>query len=654
MKFSIITVLMLSLSAAVCAQNLEAGRGEGGVILYYHGPLPLGGEAEIVRTDQSGQSKSFKIYPSKNEKEVFENSRNIPAVHKFLNQLDKDGAAHVWKMLQSAKNTTDINMFRLPSVAFGCGLALRDSTAKITENYSYQLLVNEQKLGSAVKVNANEDTKLYSPVKVGRSTKDASVRMGWIVPKESQLNLLGFVTYRSEPLAEKYSPLITLQGFQNQTDSLIATVRDTTTHLVGSWNYVIRLVDRFGAVGPPSQPIMAHNYPPESLPRVVKFKAKGQSNLPAVNLSWRVENAFRVRNLKLYRSRFADKNYELIKELAPTDTSTVDYIVDVMEAYFYFIEIGDIGGEENLRSVMTPAISQYKTEAFPVSEIEAAPKEKGILVTWRGHIPNDRGYYVLRMEGFSDSLKIISNFIPASTDTAVYSYLDKDASLRGDRNYTYGVMSESHGYLKSEVLLTASARPNIPIHVPVAQSLRLRPHDDESGYSLSWQHVSNSEYNNLFGYRVYYRKNPNSNYIEFTTHLILPDTNWIELPVFTPETEWAVKTFDVFGNESDFSNSVKVNNPFYYDFGPKYLRAEPLENVVELRWNNTSPERITGFKLYRTDGKNEPELIKGFKPDELSFNVELPDDDIVHYYQIVAFDKHNAPSTPSEWVIVSR
>jgi len=638
----------------LCAQSLEAGRGEDGVIVYYHGPLPLSEGAQIVRTDQSGKTKSFKLVQSGSEIDVLRNGQNISAVHKYLLPFGKEAAIHVWKILKSAKNTADIEMYNLPSVAFSCGLALRDSSAKENINYTYQLKVNGQNVGNEVSVNNNSNSKLLAPLALGSSTAEASAKLGWYIPQETRGNILGFISYRSQPLAEKYSPLITLQGFQNQTDSLIAIVRDTTTHLVGSWNYMIRLVDRFGAVGPPSQPIMAHNYPPESLPTIRKFQAKGDSKLPVVNLSWKLHNAFRVSSLKLYRSRFPDKDYVLVKELSPADSVATDYILDVMEAYFYFLEIEDLGGEKNLRSVITPAVSEYKPESFPVAEVTAEPKEKGILVTWRGHIPNDRGYYVLRMEGFSDSLKTISGFIPASTDTAVYSYFDKDQTLRGDRHYTYGVVSESHGYLKSDVEVTASARPNIPLHVPVPQTLSLRQHDDESGFSLTWRHVASEEYNNLFGYRIFYRKNANANFIEFTKQLILADTNWIELPPFLPETEWAVKAYDIFGNESVLSKPVQFNDPFYLEFGPRYLRADLLEDLVEIRWNNTAPHRIAKFELYRSTDDKEPQLLKTFNADELNFQTQYPDEESIHYYYLVAIDKNNAVSKASESIMITR
>jgi hypothetical protein len=650
----IITVILTITCLTSIGQSLEAGYGESGAVLYYHGPLPLPERSVIERTDASGGTKIFKLKQAASEIEILVNGKNVPAVHNYLTKLDNNAIKHLGEVLQKAKNTTEINMYSLPSVAFGCGLALRDSTVKGGISYTYQLKINDKPTGAPKIVNYDSQNNLAKPLITGKTTGDTNIKLGWYIPENNQKDVLGFVTYRSEPLAEKYVPLITLQGFQKQTDSLIAIVRDTTTHLVGSWNYAIRLVDRFGAVGPASQPIMAHNYPPESLPRVTNFKAVGAEDKPVINLSWDLQNAFRVGSLKLYRSRFPDKDYVLVKEFAATDTTTTDYILDVMEAHFYFLEILDLGGEPDLRSVITPAISQYQPEAYPISEITAEPKEKGILISWRGHVPADRGYYILRMEGFSDSLRVISSFIPATTDTAVYSYFDKDPSLRGDRNYTYGVISESHGYQKSEVLLTASARPNIPVHVPVPQHLSLRLHDDESGFSLTWRDVAEDGYNNLFGYRVYFRNNALDDFKEFTTELILPDTNWINLPFVTIDTEWTVKTFDVFGNESVFATPVKYEDPFFYEFGPRYLRTESMENHVEIRWNNTSPGRITGFKLYKSDGTNEPELVRTFTPNELNFNVEFPAENEVHYYSIVATDKNNVLSKNSEWVVVNR
>jgi len=291
-----------------------------------------------------------------------------------------------------------------------------------------------------------------------------------------------------------------------------------------------------------------------------------------------------------------------------------------------------------------------------VSRITCDTLGKNIRISWEGNGLGDRGYYIARTEGYDEkTLRIVSPFVPTDKSKILYEYIDKDTTLRGDRYYTYGVISESHGYKQSEIIATASARPNKPLYVPAPASVHIRKDDIGLGAMLTWQHVVSEQYDRHFGYRVYSRKTGSSAaFSEMTNQMILLDTNWLSISKADPTQEYAVRAIDMYGNKSALSIGAGLKDVFENDFGPRYLRAEEINaDQSEIRWNRPSNERTASYHLYQTDGESEPVLVGKFGLDTTNHRVAKPIAPVTHYYFIVAIDKEGISSNASEWVLIN-
>jgi hypothetical protein len=634
--------------------KLEAGVGQKGVVVFYHGGLPLPDKCKLIREDAFGKTTEWKMEVASSERDVINNYEGIPDVFRYLLPLSSSAPKEISAALNKANHTDEVKFYEVTSIALASGLAVYDEAGN--KDCQYRLVQGENVLVQNTRPTLAGDWSNYTAKSVGQNDQQKNVRLGWFVPESMREMLQGVIIYRGKPFENKFEPLETLRGFQRQGDSLIATVRDTTTHMMGSWHYGIRMINKYGAASAMSDLVLAHNYPPGSRPWFQTFRATGSSSAPQIEVTWKIGNTLRARAVNLYRSRKADGPFDLIYTAAPSDTIYQDPIQDVMEAYFYYLQVEDLAGDTNIVSVTYPAVCEFKPLALPVSRITCDTLGKNIRISWEGNGLGDRGYYIARTEGYDEkTLRIVSPFVPTDKSKILYEYIDKDTTLRGDRYYTYGVISESHGYKQSEIIATASARPNKPLYVPAPASVHIRKDDIGLGAMLTWQHVVSEQYDRHFGYRVYSRKTGSSAaFSEMTNQMILLDTNWLSISKADPTQEYAVRAIDMYGNKSALSIGAGLTDVFENDFGPRYLRSEEIDtNLAELRWNKPANERAASYQIYMTDGESDPIVIGKFDLDTTNYKVTKPAAPNTHYYFIVAIDQEGKSSSASDWVTVN-
>jgi hypothetical protein len=381
-----IFILASSLAAAQSTARIEAGQSQQGNLIYYHGPLPLAAETELVRIETSGKETAFALKMPSSLKDLQRNAAQMPRVFDYLLSLRPESAAKLFDMLATTTHTDKLQAYPLPTVAFACGLALHDD--KAPSGSTYRLRIGGQWIGdTANPATANPAFATARATALGQGDHSKNVRLGWLVPANVKEKLLGAVVYRSRPFADKFEPVQMLRGFQTQSDSLIATARDTTTRTLGSWHYAIRLIDRYGAASAASELIMAHNYPSDSQPMFTAFKAIGRNDKPAVDLTWQLDNAFRARTINIYRSRHFDGPYIRIATLSPQTASYTDAVDELMEAYFYQLEAEDLAQEATFKSARHPAVSEFRPAAMPATELTLDSIGRDLRLTWRGTPP---------------------------------------------------------------------------------------------------------------------------------------------------------------------------------------------------------------------------------------------------------------------------
>jgi len=647
----------LSIFNPLFGQHLEVGSGHLGIVVYYHGILP--GEnyqVEVIRSGAGVEQMSWNLKAVRSVVGLSENKDRLPWLFEGMLPLEDKALSLLAQRMDKAENTADIPFYMSPNVAFPVGLAILDTLVRKQQSYNYSLQINGQNVGEPISILHNPDEKIkWMPRANGASHNELQIKSIWLIPEKHINDVYGFVTYRSAPFSDKFDRVFGLSVFTGSQDSIFAIFRDSTLPVEGVYHYFIQTVDRFGALGPVSEYVQGSNFPAGTEPIVTYFKAHGKRDQPYIELKWRLANSWRARSLALFKSRRFDGPYEKVSYLAPTDTAYIDIIEDVMESHFYYLEIDDFATNELSASAKVTSLSDFKIDAFPPEELSVSAEAEKIILVWRSAGKVDRGYYVLRTEGYGDDYSIISDFIPANPDMTEYTYVDSSSALAGNKYYSYAIISESHSYTLSEPSEPVSIRPDVKLFVPTPSQLSIRKNDfDESG-TLIWEDLS-SRHDDFCCYRVFARnKETQDSFRLLTEEFLLFETNFYQIDKIDPNLEYTVKAYDIFENESTFASPVFYEEVFGNFFGPSLLMGGSDNDGILIRWADPQNTRVVRYELFRTEDESvAPKSVAKLSKDTLQYLDTATTQGNYYYYFLVAYDANDRPGRPSEWIAVLR
>jgi hypothetical protein len=494
----------------------------------------------------------------------------------------------------------------------------------------------------------------WSPTFFSGTNDERVIRTRWYIPSDKQEGIYSFLAYRTEPFEPNYQLVDGIHSFFVSGDSIMAVFMDTLARETpGVYQYMIRTFDRYGRLGKPSEYGEGSNFAPASEPLIVYFKAQGLTDQPAIQLKWKLINPWRVRTLALHRAREFSGPFELLGLVSPLDSTYLDPVTDVMEAYYYYFEHDDIAQDSPVVSVVAMHACDYKWPAAVPDSVNAVAEGATIKVSWKSSGFQDRGYYVLRSKGYGEPKDIISPFVPIVRGEEYYSWTDTFA-LEGDQYYTYGVISESIGYVQSDVSESSSARPDVPVFISPPTDVRISRQSDTTCL-ISWSDMSADESHNHFGYHVYQKDSTAADgYKLLTTELLHFETNYYVLNHITPNDVFVVRAYNIFGNESADSESASLQDAFFYKFGPEYLMGQNEETGIRIKWNRPLRSDVTQYNLYRVVSDGKKSQIATLKAEETSYlDTKIKKGD-TYYYFITADTKHGLSSQASELLTIAR
>ncbi len=196
------------------------------------------------------------------------------------------------------------------------------------------------------------------------------------------------------------------------------------------------------------------------------------------------------------------------------------------------------------------------------------------------------------------------------------SWTDTATALRGDREYTYAVMSESHGYLKSALSeKSADSTQTEGVFLSAPTGLHLVK-TGERQYRLFWKDLSESA-ERLTGYRVFLKK---KGIYEALTGTSIPlEQNWCDLANLQHGDSLTVKSLGVSGNESGYALPVGLNDPFQNNFGPHYLKCYSEKEGIRITWNRPTGQILQRYRLYRSKGNDKPTVLQVLSAEVTAF-----------------------------------
>jgi hypothetical protein len=655
-NFLLIGVCVSNLSA----QSLEAGYGHFGAMIYWHGAIPDHEHMEIRRIDPGTKQvqQRWRILPANSVTDFQENASAVPSIFKDVFPFSVKSAEYYIEKKRAATTTASLPLSEIPNVLFAYGLAVWDTTVTRGSTAHYQIYNREQPVGqpAILKAVLNEQYD-WAPTYYGVTDNEPIIRCKWKIPYDKKPEVYTYLAYKTAPFTPAYALVNGISSFAVSGDSILAIFMDTASvHSPGMYQYIIRTVNRFGHLGPFSEYAIGSNFPAAAEPIMTYIRATGHTSEPVIELKWRVLNPWRIRTMRLYRSRSYNGPYELLSHFSPTDSTYQDPVRDVMESYFYYFEMDDVVQRDPLKTATVTSESDYAWPAEIPDSVHALVKGKDITVRWKRAGFQDRGYYVLRNEGFGDpdTTMLVSAFIHVQDDRPWHEWTDTSSTLRPGQSYTYAVISESIGYKLSAPSLSTIAQQDVPLYIPAPSDLKLTRLTD-STHLLRWQDLSGHEANHHLGYRVFsYHPTAKEKYKTVHDTMLLFEHNYLELKNLSPKDTFVVKAYNIYGNESVYSTKAALDDPRYYRFGPEYLRGVNEETGIRLKWNKPLRRDIVGYTIYKV-GPDE-KMISAGKPaakDGTYLDTKIKKGE-TYYYFITARSRSGLESEASEPLVITR
>jgi hypothetical protein len=136
--------------------------------------------------------------------------------------------------------------------------------------------------------------------------------------------------------------------------------------------------------------------------------------------------------------------------------------------------------------------------------------------------------------------------------------------------------------------------------------------------------------------------------------LLLFENNYFEMTGVRPEDVFVVKAYNIHGDESVYSDTVSLQDPFYYRFGPQYLMGKNEEKGIEVRWNRPIQSGVKGYKLYRIGADQKMKSIAQLPATDIDYLDTDVKNGTTYYYFVTAVAGENLESEASEMLNITR
>ncbi|GBD90282.1 fibronectin type III domain protein [bacterium BMS3Abin04] len=660
-------LFLLVLSGFTFAQSVNSVYsipGNNGIFINFSNRINISSSAlksnfRIIRIDKPGkESKIAEISTVTSKDEFVKNLQKDKNILKDFPIPGERGINYIWEKLRKTGTIDSVAFWgAFPIVKIALGLMFFDSTAIMNEEYRYKISGSD--FGSKPFTIVTNPTKFPGSVKFGRLIKSnhpSDKKQVFIVWKINSGNKpSNFQVLRRDNGKGDYNIVNTIKGFNSNNNTTSLIVRDTTVLPYNFYNYFIVPENLYGNKGVASDTIFTGTYNFNTVAIPFNITAVSSDSLGGILLSWILPQPGLVVSVKIYKSDNYDSNYVQLSEVSPIKTDYLDLMVKPMETYYYYFQITGTLGETSMKSARVPAIYMSKEKPIPSVNITAEGLRNGVKLTWENSEEYIEGFRVYRSTGYRDSLKLISDLL--TEQKPVNSFVDSSKELSGKLTYYYAVKSFSTSHVSSDFSDTVSVRPLIPTKPPAATGLT--GYIENNITNISWDDVHQND-NSVLGYLVLRReldKNMKaiSDYKSITDSILSYNHNEYKDTTIEQGSyyEYAVVALDMFGGQSDVSNSYLIDFPFPKPSPPGGLRLLPLPGGVKLIWDRIYKDNIVEYKIYRQQlGKKSKYIISVKSVKKLFITDKHLSKNKIYFYFVTSVNKHGIESSFSQPVSI--
>lgn len=666
------TLLLLALSAALSAwaQTPTKGLAIGGARGIYlvvgtakvSKAQPIGGIAfYCIERKKMGEKEWTRLADVESPSSLSELQSRLDQLKRAIPDLyDAEGISLATYWAQVEKSPARVDTFIYANslaVRLAMGMFYLDSTAE--RNAAYQYRVSRCDAGGNAKAQLVSTSVSY-PQSLDIAPKFASkyelqnqITLRFVAKSRQGFAIRAFRREGDgafEPLKIPY----TIGRLSTENDSLIITLIDTLVAQSKYYQYFIVPRDYYGNVGAPSDTALVTTFDFRRIPLPDNLRALNAPDVVGLQLSWRMITTTNIASVEIYRSTDAEKGFERIATVPPTQTTYLDESAEPMQRYFYRLVITGPFGERSQPSAIGFGIYESRQPPMPPRLVAAEGTAKGVRLKVETSDPTIIGYRIYRNARYGDSLQLISGLVPL-TNVEETTFIDSSLGLSGRQSYGYAVRSESKSHVLSDFSDTLYARPAIALSLPTPTGLSATQPNGEfqKTVELFWHDMTAYD-DAVSGYRVYRRKvapKEKSDFKPLFDSLLSAEQNYLTDTTLSEfgAYEYAVQALGRFESKSAMSAPARVEYKKLPLVPPADVRAAATTEGVKITWGETVQERLLGYKLYRYERGKTPTALATLRANQQEFLDKTAKKGELYFYFVTSVEKEGE-SAPSEEV----
>ncbi|MEO1050820.1 MAG: hypothetical protein AAFX87_09340 [Bacteroidota bacterium] len=651
MKKLIIFVLIYLPFMAI-AQEVELHEMQTGYFVPLGEEVPTDFSYRLSRKSGSGSFEvigEFSAPATKNEYtqqlQVFHNQHPLLMLP-IESQIDR-----IWEIASAPQNNERLPILSPVIENLALGRAFSDTTVSVGQTYQYK--IEKISGGQIVSTNLTVERAYFRPREVilpdaeyfKHTLFEGKVVMQWLLFDKN--GLTGVEVYRQDNLRGGFNRIDIPVGFRQNLDSTFIHITDTTANQFEVYEYKLRPYDFFGNPGAFTQVAKISNFTTHDFPKLETFSAVALDNRQ-VKIQWQMEYKPFIRSIKILRSMSFDDGFEEITEVSPSDSAFVDVLPISMENYYYRLRVN---GPDEIGVTSSSTFVLYESDLVPdpPAQVAARTMDRGVHLKWEDRQRNIHGYYVYRQfrdEGFVQ----ISE--PVLRDSiGIYQFVDSTQNLRGDRFYDYAIKSISDSYVLSPFSDTLTARPGITVAIASPRNLRGRKADGK--VHLFWEDQSIVD-NNLIGYKLFRKKSFDEEFKVLHDSLLSTQTNHFTDTLIEKgyAYDYAVKSYNYFGGQSEFSDTIQFAFYLPLPSPPAGVKAQKTSEGIRILWGKVFLNDLKGFSVYKYLPDQEPLLVAELLGDEQHFVDDQVQKGQLYFYYVTSKNEQEIEGRASEVVSV--
>lgn len=373
---------------------------------------------------------------------------------------------------------------------------------------------------------------------------------------------------------------------------------DSTLPGKGIYQYTIEAIVNGVAVQRESATVYA--YPKTVVPFIKSFDAKNKKGSNEIAVSWTLANGFLVNNIILMRSRKRDDVFKAIATLKKDEKSYLDNVDETNETFFYKLQIANAATGDVIYTPAIQVIADFVIKPMPAINVHGILKSGMPQVFWQSADTLSKGFYVFKRISTDQSFFQGSNIILRDAGNQM-SWTDSGSQIQPGTTYQYKIIAESNSNTKSE------SSDTITISTGINKKFLTPPYDFrlvQNGDSLDiiWTR-EDEKVNYIAEYVIYQKKVSEREFMVIGKAPAFTTRNYFTIA--TPESGSSFMIRSKSGMmESVPTEPITWLNKSDKNFGPRFIKAEIIESVLNISWVNPANENIREYRLYKWQGRD--------------------------------------------------